>query len=166
MSTAYISTLFDAFWTLLRDTKSTTIQEAATRTVKASLMIMKLRYDPASLGLFAQRTLSSLHEELKGSAPVSAMLVLGHLISTMPDALNLENCGDLFDLLIVHVHGKSQIIRQQAFELIPALAAQMPKIFAERYLERWISVLVDALKKEKDRIYSIINISEFSLIMS
>lgn len=117
--------------------------------------MMKLRYDPASLGLFAQRTLSSLHEELKGSSPLSAMLILGHLIGTMPEALNLDNCGDLFDLLLAIVHGKHQTVRQQAFELIPAIAAQMPKRFAERHLERWIAVLVEALKKEKDRIYSI-----------
>lgn len=107
------------------------------------------------MALFGQRIMNSLTEELKGSSSssslVSALVILGHLIDVSADVLNLENSSELFEILLSLLGQKSQSLRQPLLELVPALAAQVPLIFASRFLERWIAILVDGLKKEKDR---------------
>jgi len=151
ISNAYLSTLFDALWTMMREPKSGAVQEASSRAMKAALAAVKARYDSAGLGQFAQRALVSLGEELRGGGPLSALLILGHLIGTMAEVLNLENSGDLFEQLLSLTGSRVPGVRHNLFELVPALAAQAPHRFAERFLDRWIAILVDALKKDKDR---------------
>jgi hypothetical protein len=155
ISNAYLSTLFDSIWALLRDTKSALVQEVASKAIRATFTVVKSRYDPVSMALFGQRILNSFTEELKGSSSsnslISALVILGHLIDVSADFLNLENSSELFEILLNILGQKSQSLRQPLLELIPALAAQVPEVFARRFLERWVAILVEGLKKEKDR---------------
>lgn len=71
----------------------------------------------------------------------------------------MENSIELFETLFGLISHKSQQVRQIDFELIPALSAHVPKFFAERYLDRWVSILVDSLKKEKERSMGLIAVA-------
>lgn len=142
------------------------MQEAASRTIKAVLGTVKNRYDAASLTLFSQRTLSSITEELRsagiGHAALSAMAVLSHLIGTSSEVLNLENSSELFEIVFGMLGHKSPHVRLLTFEVIPAMSAQVPRYFAQHFLDRWVGLLLETLKREKDRTYLLIAVASSS----
>ncbi len=153
LSQSNLSNLFDSLWNLMRDPRSSVVLELASKSLKASLIAIKASYDHNSLVLFSQRTLSSLVEELRSnsSSILCALLILGHSIDVTADTLNLENGSDIFEIVLSLSTHRSSSIRLESLQLVPPLAAQIPKPFAIRYLDRWIAIIVEGLKKEKDK---------------
>jgi serine/threonine-protein kinase mTOR len=51
------------------------------------------------------------------------------------------------------IYSKDSILRQSAIDFVPYLVSR--DIFIENYLNRWISFLIESIKKEKDRPYAL-----------
>jgi len=78
-------------------------------------------------------------------------MILGHVIDAFSDILNLENSTDLIELVLGFVCSKISSIKHASFELIPAIAAHVPLQFSRYFLDRWMSILLESLKKDKDK---------------
>ena len=64
-----------------------------------------------------------------------------------------ESYSMILDTVLKFINSKDSILRKSAVEFIPYLAGR--DIFMESYSNRWITFLVESIKKEKDRLFAL-----------
>lgn len=155
LSVLYISKIFDAIWTLMKETKSSAIQESSSKVLIILLKLVSSKYEANGRVAFIQRVLNEITDELVHSSSQNSLqgslIILKDLLKFSDDVLNQNLSLELIDILVQLLNHKSSIIRCLALDIIPDIAAFIPTLFVLKYLSSWISFLVDNLKRDKDR---------------
>jgi len=155
LSVVYISKIFDAIWTLMRETKSSAIQESSSKVLIILLKLVSSKYESNGRAAFIQRVLNEIIDELEHSSSQNSsqgsLIILKDLLKFSDDVMNEKLALELIQILFQLLSHKSSVIRCLALDIIPDVGTFVPNLFVKKYLAQWVDLLIDNIKRDKDR---------------
>lgn len=155
LSVLYVSKIFDAIWTLMKETKSSAIQESSSKVLIILLKLVSSKYEANGRRAFIQRVLSEIIDELEHSSSQNSLhgslIILKDLLKFSDDVVNENISLALMDILFQFLNHKSSTVRFLALDIVPDIAGFVPSLFIQKFMPSWIALLVDNMKKDKDR---------------
>lgn len=154
VSAACIPKIYASVWGVLRDTRSAALQESCSGVLKILLKRLSAYGEAngtAFLGAILGSAVAELSQPSSSTSLQGTLVLLNDLLPYAHDLLEEAKGSLLLDMLLRMASNKTAAVRFLSLEIVPELALYLPDLFVGKYLGSWMGLLLECLRKDRDR---------------